>query len=900
MGKTRGKDTKLSSEEKKERKRQRERERRRQIRDDPIKREEQREKERRKYLRQKREKIRTSISEMTSREQRQKRKDWKNYTREYRLRKKEKAKQNELLANNTPPTSDDENDIPLVAPGVAPTPSQARGKKLSNRNKMKRHLERKKLKQKLEALQRKVQQYKKRFQRLQKQMNNKTNESMSSLNSNSLLLTPNTRVNLIIEESKSDADVVKKKLLFGEVIKDQLRESYNILNTTREKQVFKKIVSGNVIKKYNLKTKCSKYFKFRKTPSYETSDLMTYKQRDGSRSYLLSSIKKKVQDFYEEDINSRLCPGKKDFVTRNKIRRQKRLLGNTIKNLYIKYIKRNPKPNISYRFFCRNRPFWVKPLKVTDRNTCQCIIHANMNLMVDCLYSNKVISSKAHSHVIKDVCCNDQNENCLLRKCTECKKSKILYNSFEPNRIVQYFKWVNLKQSYFDKKSQTTKFTKKIAKVPFQSKCSQILKQFEQQLYIFMAHKSRIGHQYSSIVKLKETLKNNELLIHCDFSENYNLKYSEEVQSFHFGGSRQQVSMHTTVVYSNLDNSACKAVSFCTLSESLDHNPPAIWAHLCPILKFYSGKGIEKLHFLSDSPSTQYRNKTMFSFITNNLLTYFEGFKDVTWNYSEAGHGKGAPDGIGGVCKRTADRIVAQGRDISSFMELVDILKENCPGVNFFVVSKADIEVFDNLIKESKILPFHGTMKVHQIRTYAGTYKLWLRSISCYNCAKYCSHYELGTLEYKKATSEATNIDLSNKDLLPISKSPREKVRYEDVYSDDTDDEPCCSKPPSLVKTGSYVLVAFTKNKIKKDTNNNYRYVGVCQSDIDNDGEVTVTFLKLIDDQKNLQTFKLDENDKSYILQDQILEVLPEPSLLLKGNRVFYRFQKNVDVFESS
>lgn len=42
-----------------------------------------------------------------------------------------------------------------------------------------------------------------------------------------------------------------------------------------------------------------------------------------------------------------------------------------------------------------------------------------------------------------------------------------------------------------------------------------------------------------------------EALIHVDFSENYSLKYATEVQSFHFGGSRQQVSLHTAVIYTH-------------------------------------------------------------------------------------------------------------------------------------------------------------------------------------------------------------------------------------------------------------------------------------------------------------------------------------------------------------
>lgn len=39
-------------------------------------------------------------------------------------------------------------------------------------------------------------------------------------------------------------------------------------------------------------------------------------------------------------------------------------------------------------------------------------------------------------------------------------------------------------------------------------------------------------------------------------------------------------------------------------------------------------------------------------------------FKDISWHFFEASHGKGAPDGVGGTLKRSADRIVRHGRDI--------------------------------------------------------------------------------------------------------------------------------------------------------------------------------------------------------------------------------------------
>nr|CAI5865629.1 unnamed protein product [Callosobruchus analis] len=41
------------------------------------------------------------------------------------------------------------------------------------------------------------------------------------------------------------------------------------------------------------------------------------------------------------------------------------------------------------------------------------------------------------------------------------------------------------------------------------------------------------------------------ILVHIDFSENYVCKYSCEVQSAHFGGSKPQITLHTAVTSEN-------------------------------------------------------------------------------------------------------------------------------------------------------------------------------------------------------------------------------------------------------------------------------------------------------------------------------------------------------------
>lgn len=56
------------------------------------------------------------------------------------------------------------------------------------------------------------------------------------------------------------------------------------------------------------------------------------------------------------------------------------------------------------------------------------------------------------------------------------------------------------------------------------------------------------------------------------------------------------------------------------------------------------------------------------------LLCDEVGIDDFDWTYSEAGHGKGAPDGVGAAAKRCADAFVSRGGALRSVDDVVEVL----------------------------------------------------------------------------------------------------------------------------------------------------------------------------------------------------------------------------------
>lgn len=444
---------------------------------------------------------------------------------------------------------------------------------------------------------------------------------------------------------------------------------------------------------------------------------------------ITDTIKNSIQDFYEEDDNSWLCPGKKEFITKKKIRKQKRYLRDTIQNLHSKFLKLNPNTKISYSFFCKYRPFWVVTPNVNARETCLCKDHENMELVVSAMKKNGLIAEKSAFEVLKTLCCDPRDLDCLSRKCNLCKNKNLNYQLFDNDKETYYWNWRRIKKNY--KKDGKEKVTIQTLKEKVVCRPKEMIEYFDKILNPYMNHCRNIIAQSNYIKTLKRNLTPEQCIVHCDFSENYNTKCSSEVQAYHFGSSRQQITLHTVVIYFIRDGKLCTQ-SYCTLSECLRHDAVSIWEHLIPILKFIEDTvpEVDSIFFISDSPSAQYRNRKMF-YVMAKLHWHYPNLSSVEWNYTETGHGKGAPDGVGGVIKRTADQIVARGHDIQNIESLASHLEKNVPGVLLKVVEESGIFEKDLLIP-SDLKEFRGTMSVHQVVWRSSdSHKLSMRRLSC-------------------------------------------------------------------------------------------------------------------------------------------------------------------------
>lgn len=180
--------------------------------------------------------------------------------------------------------------------------------------------------------------------------------------------------------------------------------------------------------------------------------------------------------------------------------------------------------------------------------------------------------------------------------------------------------------------------------------------------------------------------------------------------------------------------STTEAFSVCTVSECLRHDAPAIWAHLLPLISQTLNQNpfVDTLHLQSDSPSSQYRNKYIFYLITK-IHVDFPQISKITWNYMESGHGKGAPDGIGAVLKRTADAHVRYGSDVNNFYKFVTLLQKNVENVVVIPITEKEIKDKEKMIPNN-LTTFKGTLGVHQVLWQKDIDTLTFRNASCFSC----------------------------------------------------------------------------------------------------------------------------------------------------------------------
>ena len=162
---------------------------------------------------------------------------------------------------------------------------------------------------------------------------------------------------MLRKKNRSD---ICKALVFHNVLVAQVRDRYKHADTLRKKLSVASAVSRTLIQKYRLLSFLRKNIGMahrvaRKAVNCSSPAKATCKAvRSGEFEY--------AKVFFEHDDVSRMCSGVKQVITKNGVKKQKRILTDNLHSLHRKFVADGNR--ISYSLFCKLRSFWVVPAQL--------------------------------------------------------------------------------------------------------------------------------------------------------------------------------------------------------------------------------------------------------------------------------------------------------------------------------------------------------------------------------------------------------------------------------------------------------------------------------------------------------------------------------------------------------
>ncbi|CAF1441672.1 unnamed protein product [Adineta steineri] len=408
-----------------------------------------------------------------------------------------------------------------------------------------------------------------------------------------------------------------------------------------------------------------------------------------------SELEEAIHDFMCRDDISQPCPDKKKQINHQQIRYR-------LNHLTVLHQQFELETNIDvdYNTFRRYVPSFIIKPKVDDWGTCLCINCLNPQLKFDKL--NQLKSSKPIIKKLFQSMSVDLNE--VLNHQESTKQLKDALDQLKHEKFtLTYTEWKKVKTP-----ESASTISKKVTSV---ATMEDFTKQFLKEIEDLEQHLERVHQQFKAAKQAKRDAEHSSdvATIQIDCAENYDIRQAQEEQGAYY--YEHHISLHSGYVWTN-----CNSFSFCSISDCTNHIAEAAWCSIEELLNYLIVDQKKTINIISDSPWSQYRNKTTIYMLNRYATKYSINMK---WIFLECGHGKGIADAISAQMKRKMDDCISFNPN-KSYEKASDFINEiqSFTSIKIFTYDKTDVDVIKQQLPSS-LKTVKGTGELHEILAQA-------------------------------------------------------------------------------------------------------------------------------------------------------------------------------------
>ncbi|CAF4170619.1 unnamed protein product, partial [Rotaria sordida] len=201
----------------------------------------------------------------------------------------------------------------------------------------------------------------------------------------------------------------------------------------------------------------------------------------------------------------------------------------------------------------------------------------------------------------------------------------------------------------------------------------------------FLLHVYIKRQQSKFFEESKTNTDNKKIVIQVDFSENFEIKQQDEVQSAHW--SSKSVSIFTAYAWCGTNN-----YSFALVSNNISHDKYCVYNCITYIINKLKQQlpSLEEILFFSDGAASQFKQRYLMRNLTRMSYEYQ---LILSWHFFATSHAKGVVDAIGGSVKRIVwQQILTKKDKCENATDFINIAKTKTKAIIIDEITQEDID----------------------------------------------------------------------------------------------------------------------------------------------------------------------------------------------------------------